>query len=559
LKGAVQLSEQQATQAQRQRGIWRRVFWMLAIVVSMLVFVILNAQDLSGGEDAVRVDKRTAEAKTEQFWAAKGITLTGYLRTAVLQDDTSLDGYLSLHHYTESYQKSFSDAHPVQYWEITYYKPNDGNRYVTRIHPKTASVIGFEVSHPTMNKVSKAHIDTETESGQADVAKDFARQQLQALNLKDSVPLMFVQRNVEEGTVALTFQVGSKRIGEAPLQVVVKLDSLTGTPSGFQTTFAVPATDKNWFALQSKHSEIMTWMFLAGQILLFLFACIILYVKRHEVRYKTAFWLIVAAFIIDWVNSVNSLPNLQDTTGFTQLPIFNLWRTSGSLGLYVLVTTVLEIGMLYFITVAGGALAREMLPNRWLSWNDPQWPQRIRAAALRGYGIAILWLGFQSLFYYIGETLFHVWEQNDTTSSPWNNVFPGIMPVAAWFAGINEELTFRLFGYSLVKKYLKSTWLALVLPAMIWALGHSLYPVYPVYTRFIELTIFGTWIGWCMLKWNIETVIFAHVAFDSILMSLALLSDQPVQMAPFAVFWAFSPLLVGLCIGMWRPRRSKDA
>jgi hypothetical protein len=558
LKGALQLSEQQATQPQRHRRVWQRVFWMVAIVASMLVFVILNAKDLSGGEEAVRVDKRTAEAKAEQFWTAKGVSLQGYMRTAVLQDDSSLDGYLSLHHYTESYQKSFSAVHPVEYWEITYYKPNDKNRYVTRIHPKTATVIGFEVSHP-IDKASKAHIDTRTLSIQAGTAHYFAQQQLQALKLKDLGSLTLVQRQLDEGSEALTFQVGSQRIGGAPLRAVVKLDTLTGTPTGFQTTFAVPDSDQRWFAQQTKHSEIMTWMFLAGQILLFLVACIILYVKRYEVRYKTAFWLIVAAFVIDWVVNVNSLPNLQDETGFTQLPIFNLWRISGSLGLYVLVTTLLEIGVLYFITVAGGALAREMLPNRWLSWKDPLWPQRIRAAALRGYGIAILWLGFQSLFYFIGETFFHVWEQNDTTSSPWNNVFPGIFPIAAWFAGINEELTFRLFGYSLVKKYLKSTWLALILPAMVWALGHSLYPVYPVYTRFIELTIFGTWIGWCMLKWDIETVIFAHVAFDSILMSLALLSDQPVKMEPFAIFWAFSPLLVGLCIGMWRRRRAKDA
>jgi hypothetical protein len=41
----------------------------------------------------------------------------------------------------------------------------------------------------------------------------------------------------------------------------------------------------------------------------------------------------------------------------------------------------------------------------------------------------------------------------------------------------------------------KVTFLALLLPAMIWAFGHSTYPVFPVYFRGIKLTIAGLIFG----------------------------------------------------------------
>jgi hypothetical protein len=467
-----------------------------------------------------------------------------------------LDGYLSLHHFNKTYQKTYAKVHPLVYWEVTYYKHDNGTQYVTRLNPKDGAVIGFDAVPSLLAKSSvrtspKTYTDQELRN-----ATSFANQQLAQMHLIS--PMTLTKTTISQNIFNYTFTMQSKKIGNAPMQAVVKLDAKTDRVVGFETQFSIPKVDTDWFATQSKHSDVMTWIFMAGQVLFFIIALIMLYVKRHTIRYGTAFWLMVTAFVIDWIVNLNSLPNLQSQTGFMALSNSNALKINGLLAGFVVATTILEVGMLYFITVSGGALAKEVLQDRWLSFRDPAWPQRIRSAAFRGYALAIIWLGLQTLFYYIGQTYFHVWEQNDTDSSPWNNVIPGFLPIAAWFAGINEELTFRLFGFALVKKYLKSTWLALLIPAMIWALGHSLYPVFPVYTRFIELTIFGTLIGWCMLKWDFETVVFAHVAFDAILMSLSLLSDQPVRMIPIAVFWGISPLLFGLAVGFWKPRKQEQ-
>jgi hypothetical protein len=86
-----------------------------------------------------------------------------------------------------------------------------------------------------------------------------------------------------------------------------------------------------------------------------------------------------------------------------------------------------------------------------------------------------------------------------------------------------EECTFRLFAVSLLKRYARWTPVALVVPAIIWAFGHSSYPIFPVYVRGIELTIAGVIFGLFFIKFDLVTVLIAHYVINALVVSVPLL------------------------------------
>lgn len=83
-----------------------------------------------------------------------------------------------------------------------------------------------------------------------------------------------------------------------------------------------------------------------------------------------------------------------------------------------------------------------------------------------------------------------------------------------------------MFAVPLLKRYVRITWLALLLPAIVWAFLHSTYPVYPVYVRGIELTVVGLALGYVFLTEGILVTLVAHLGFNALLLSLPLLSSS---------------------------------
>jgi membrane protease YdiL (CAAX protease family) len=93
----------------------------------------------------------------------------------------------------------------------------------------------------------------------------------------------------------------------------------------------------------------------------------------------------------------------------------------------------------------------------------------------------------------------------------------------AWCAAISEEAVYRLFGIGLLKKWFKNTFVAALIPTIIWALGHVTYPIFPSTTRLFELTIIGLAFSFMFVRYGFITVLFAHAVFDSIMMAISLM------------------------------------
>jgi hypothetical protein len=249
---------------------------------------------------------------------------------------------------------------------------------------------------------------------------------------------------------------------------------------------------------------------------------------RHgDIRWAPAFRLAALMSVLTLIEGVMSWPMVR--YGYqTELG----WGTYvGILVLGLLVGALLYGLWALFATAAGEALGRETYPaslEGFLDWTRGRLGSAaIAAASFRGYAVGFGILGYLTLFYLVARRYLGAWMPAEGPHSEiFNSYLPFLAPLTiSLVAAVTEETTYRLFGISLVKRYTRSTALALLVPAMIWAFGHSSYAVLPVYLRGIELTIGGVLFGLVFLRWGLVACIVAHFVIDAVQIGMPLLTS----------------------------------
>lgn len=289
-------------------------------------------------------------------------------------------------------------------------------------------------------------------------------------------------------------------------------------------------------------------------------------IARHrldDVRWKPAFAVAVAIALLVIVAAATSWPGAKFRYP-TEFP----WAAYGGLLVFGVLFAATIYGLWTLFTAgAGESLGRNTFPETLTGWLDAARGKLLTpamtAASLRGYALGFLVLGYLSVFYVIARQYFGAWLPAEGPQSEiFNNYLPFLAPLTvSVVAATTEELTYRLFGISLVKRYLKSTVLALLIPAAIWAFAHSSYPVFPVYIRGIELTIGGIIFGLGFLHLGLLACIVAHFAIDAILIGMPLLtSGNPAYVVSGVIVMglALIPAVLGL-LGRRRPEGTAAA
>ncbi|MBI1967935.1 MAG: CPBP family intramembrane metalloprotease [Gemmatimonadetes bacterium] len=196
----------------------------------------------------------------------------------------------------------------------------------------------------------------------------------------------------------------------------------------------------------------------------------------------------------------------------------------------LLIAAVLYGAWALFATAAGESLAREAFPRSLAGFLEAAHGRlltpAVARASLDGTALGFFFLGYLVVFYVIAQRYFGAWlPAEGPYSEIFNSGIPFLAPLTiSAVAAVTEETTYRLFGISLFKRYAKSTAVALLVPAAIWAFGHSSYAVFPVYLRGIELIIGGTVLGLAFIRLGLLACIFAHYLVDAVLIGIPLLS-----------------------------------
>jgi hypothetical protein len=271
--------------------------------------------------------------------------------------------------------------------------------------------------------------------------------------------------------------------------------------------------------------------------------------KHDDVRWRPAFAAAAVVAVLFAVAALTSWPTVKFSYP-TELP----WVAFGASLVFGLLFLAAIYGLWVLFTAgAGESLGRGTFPESMAGWLDAARGKLVTptmaAASLRGYALGFLILGYLTVFYVVAREYFGAWLPAEGPQSDiFNNSLPFLAPLTiSLVAATTEELTYRLFGISLVKRYLKSTMLALLIPAVIWAFAHSNYPVFPVYVRGIELTIGGVIFGLGFLHLGLLACIVAHFVIDAVLIGMPLLtSGNPAYLVSGLVVMGIALLPAGV-------------
>ncbi|MGZ4135476.1 MAG: CPBP family intramembrane glutamic endopeptidase, partial [Tumebacillaceae bacterium] len=350
------------------------------------------------------------------------------------------------------------------------------------------------------------------------------------------------------------FQDPAWKVGQLTLKYEV---TITGNQvASVKPVYVLPNDYTAWHDRQKLVGTVLTGLCALFSFVLFVLGFVFLFLVKEKKRYGAALWLTLAIFVTYLVSNLNQLPVIQMEMLSKGIGGLTFLISNAVMVIVLAVISFVVAGGTFPMILTGGMLAQQLNPRFWSSWRDPDWKVRIRRAMWRGCLLAITWLGFQNLFYF-GAEHFGVFFENDMSMSPVNSLVPALFPLAGWLAGIQEEVVYRLFGINFFKRYWKNTFVATLIPAMIWALGHSLYPIFPTYTRLIELTLFGVMFGYCYLWFGIETTIFAHVVFDVAQMCIPLLLSGVTSQVTAGFIFIISPILVAYGLSFLQPNREK--
>lgn len=145
---------------------------------------------------------------------------------------------------------------------------------------------------------------------------------------------------------------------------------------------------------------------------------------------------------------------------------------------------------------------------------------------LLGYCFAVVMIGLQTSIFEFGYRYCDVWMEQSRLSRFSSAYFPffGVL-ILAINASISEEALYRLFGVNFSIKFFRSVALGVLIPSIIWGLGHTGYNVFPFWFRGLEVTILGIFSALVYLRFGLIAVVVQHFVFDA--------------------FWAGAPYIFG--------------
>lgn len=316
-------------------------------------------------------------------------------------------------------------------------------------------------------------------------------------------------------------------------------------------------------------SKLSTFGYILPQLFMLVCAIVATGVYAAHSSYRRGLFLaglFVALYVIFTYNMIPGLRagiiGISTSAGDT----FNQSSITVSIIIYA------AMGLLTYLSAVGGdGVWNKMGHKLWPRWQEADYGDSILKSMKTGYFLAFILLGAQSVILIALEQAIGSFSASDPTQSMYNMIYPWLLPILAWCAGISEEMQSRFFGIGIFRRWLvggakkllgrepsarAASWLtfaAMLPPGMLWAFGHLGYAVYPIYTRLIELVLLSLLFGWFMLRFGLMAVIFAHVTLDGVLMGAQMITDGLPGDNWGGLFSLLMPGLAGIAI--WRFHR----
>lgn len=524
------------------RKLSLKTLWILA-AISFVIFVVLqilpsSPEETKQLEQATQIiSKKEAAAAAAEFATSKlGLTVQSEDGRVIYDTDPDLYGYLTRDELLEPYLNDYEAQFPYDRFEVHFdLIAENYDTLAVDVHMTTGKVVGFEMSSlfssPTVEPQEGA-VDWESALTQATPL-------LEAMGYTPDQ-----QWVVEELPGGFLLSSPQLQVGEAYPEIEVSYDH--GIVSSIHKGFAIPSSFTDYVEQQK---SLANWMTYLGYALMTFVLGILAIVYSALTKAHTSFKRGIVMASVYFLLSMGSALNM--------LPYFEKEGLSGMLLIIGLVfqgfVTLILAASVYFSLVGGDGLWRQQGVILWSRSGETGYRNHVMRSVYEGYAWALIIMGVQSILFFVLEKTIHTWSTTDASQSTYNMLYPALLPALAWVAGIGEEAVYRLFGIPMLKKMFKSTLVASIITTMIWAFGHTLYPIYPVISRPIELLFIGLIFSYIFLRHGFITVVFAHVIFDSLLMSISVMLMGGTLNIVSGIFFIVLPLIVAYVIYRFNP------
>lgn len=497
------------------------IVWIITGSIGLTIFILFFNHAFPTASVDIRFSKEDAFRKAYAFIESQKFDLTDFDHTIIFNSDYYASAYLQKKQGIRKANDLISKGIPVWFWHIRWFKELEKEEFIVEMDPSTGKIIYF--SHSILDDEQGANLTLEE-------ARKIAEEEvgLRGIDLTTAYELKnSVTENQKHRTdYQFVWEKKDFKIEDSNLRVKVEIygDSL-GT---YREYLKIPEDFIRSLKREISLGTALTMMSNIMILLITMLAVFMLIIQNKKAVITLKFGLIFGCVVIilKMFTFLNNLPLLWNFYPDTLSKSVFFTVSAGNM-----LNGALMCGFIIFAyAVLGQLFCREL-------GNDTKTPlfdaiinkkgcfTRILHTCVVGYSLGFLFLGYITLFYLIGTRFFNIWIPSD---ADYSNILATAMPflfplTVALSSAISEEFMFRWFNITFFKKTLKVNWLVVLIPALIWAFGHSSYPVFPVYVRGVELTLFGIILGVIFLKYGLETVIITHFVINASLGVLPLL------------------------------------
>ncbi|MBL8013308.1 MAG: CPBP family intramembrane metalloprotease [Candidatus Omnitrophica bacterium] len=421
-------------------------------------------------------------------------------------------------------QEQFMRQHNLElyFWTIRFFKENQKEEYRLTISSKSGEIISYwhilddAASRPPVNEQGAK------ENGRAFLTNTF-HYDFKDWNFHEESKSKFDNRvenkfKWEKKNVYVPWSSPEQGGGKILTTVTVSGNEIQ---SFVKQTFLVPEQFDRYIEAQKETGRNLSLIGHIGSIALFMVAIWIIQVRRnHLCMNVTKFFYVYLALLLFLLTIASAFNNAQ---GYlfsypTTQPFVSYFLRQG---VYEMVDRFLFFGCFIIPSLSGELLRYENFPKRhWMgifqNMSTSFLTRPVGKAIFLGYGFAVLMFGFQTLIFEFGFRYCDVWMEHERLSMFSTAYFPffGIL-LMALSAGVTEETFYRLFGVNVFYTFTRNTFLAFLIPSVIWGLGHTGYLVFPFWFRGLEVTLLGIFTCLVYRSYGLLTVIVQHYLFDA--------------------------------------------
>ncbi|MDP2998331.1 MAG: type II CAAX endopeptidase family protein [Bryobacterales bacterium] len=526
------------------RGDLRLVVVSLLTVVAGAFYVLSNySAAFPEASIDLKLSKDEITTRADAFLRAQGLETGGFRNLTLFDPDDDARLFLEREVGLDEANRLMRERISVWRWRARWYRPPQKEEMVVWLSPN-GRLVGFD------------HVIAETAPGarlKPDAAQSIAEAFLaRQTGARQRLVEAQLQERPSRHDHVFTWEQEDLRVKDARYRrsIVVHGDRV----GRFQEFLYVPEQWKRDFAALRSKNELYSQIAQAFYVPLILCALGVLIqaIRKKQVPWRPLILMSATVGALMIASQWNNLPFFMDNA-----PTSASYRETLAIGLLLAIGA--GVGVFFYVVLAAAAgepLYRAARPAgmtlRNLATARGIQTREFFRATVVGYGFAAAHLAFVVAFYLIGRR-FGVWAPQDiqysdllSTSLPW--IYPLTISV---LAATSEEFWFRLFAIPLLKKWLRSTWIAVLIPAFVWGFLHANYPQQPGYIRGVEVGVIGVAAGFLMLRYGIGATLIWHYTVDAVMIGSYLLRSESwyFRLSGVAVGGAvLAPFLVSLVL-----------